>query len=43
MITMPTLLDRARLELFVQRLDYHLNDLGGERRRQLRHEVRANA
>src|SRR5262245_40972566 len=42
MITMPTLLDRARLELFVQRLDYHLSGLGGQRR-QVRRESRSNA
>lgn len=39
---MPTLLDRARLELYLQRLDHHLGDLPGSRRRQLHRELRAN-
>jgi hypothetical protein len=35
--------DRLRLELLLQRLDYHLSDLPGARRRQVRREIRANA
>jgi hypothetical protein len=39
---MPGILDRARLELFIQRLDYHLSDLPRDRRRLIRGELRAN-
>jgi hypothetical protein len=39
---MPGILDRARLELFIQRLDYHLSDLPRARRRLIRGELRAN-
>jgi hypothetical protein len=41
-IAMPGIADRIRLELLVQRLDYHLSDLPGARRRQIRREIRAN-
>jgi hypothetical protein len=39
---MPGILDRARVELFIQRLDYHLSDLPRARRRLIRGELRAN-
>ena len=38
---MASIADRIRLELLVQRLDYHLSDLPGARRRQV-HRVRAD-
>jgi hypothetical protein len=41
-IAMTGIADRIRLELLVQRLDYHLSDLPGARRRQVRREIRAN-
>ncbi len=40
---MPNLVDLLRLELFVQRLDFHLADLPRGRRREVRRELRSNA
>jgi hypothetical protein len=40
---MRNLVDLARLELFVQRLDFHLADLPRARRREVRRELRSNA
>jgi hypothetical protein len=42
MISMLNLLARVRLELYLQRLDYHLSDLPGWRRRRIRREIRDN-
>jgi hypothetical protein len=42
MIAMLNPLARARLELYLQRLDYHLSDLPRWRRRQIRREIRDN-
>jgi hypothetical protein len=42
MIAMLNPLARARLELYMQRLDYHLSDLPRWRRRQIRREIRDN-
>jgi hypothetical protein len=39
---MLNLLARARLELYLQRLDYHLSDLPRSHRRQIRREIRDN-
>jgi hypothetical protein len=39
---MASIADRIRVELLIQRLDYHLSDLPGPRRRQVRREIRAN-